>query len=54
MMAAQIAQEEEVEEQEEPEEQKFEQPEVTVPEEVLATVQVTQIAIVDADQVKTR
>lgn len=47
MMAAQIAQEEEVEEQEEPEEQKFEQPEVTVPEEVLATVQVTQIAIVD-------
>lgn len=52
MMAAQIAQEEEVEEQEEPEEQKFEQPEVTVPEEVLATVQVTQIAIVDADQVK--
>lgn len=52
MMAAPIAQEEEVEEQEEPEEQKFEQPEVTVPEEVLATVQVTQIAIVDADQVK--
>lgn len=52
MMDAQIAQEEEVEEQEEPEEQKFEQPEVTVPEEVLATVQVTQIAIVDADQVK--
>lgn len=52
MMADQIAQEEEVEEQEEPEEQKFEQPEVTVPEEVLATVQVTQIAIVDADQVK--
>ncbi len=52
MMAAQLAQEEEVEEQEEPEEQKFEQPEVTVPEEVLATVQVTQIAIVDADQVK--
>lgn len=52
MMAAQIAQEDEVEEQEEPEEQKFEQPEVTVPEEVLATVQVTQIAIVDADQVK--
>lgn len=52
MMAAQIAQEEEVEELEEPEEQKFEQPEVTVPEEVLATVQVTQIAIVDADQVK--
>lgn len=53
MMAAQLAdqqQEEEVEE--EPEEQKFEQPEVQVPEEVLATVQVTQIAIVDADKVK--
>lgn len=53
MMAAQLAQEqEEQEEQEDPEEQKFEQPEVTVPEEVLATVQVTQIAIVDADKVK--
>lgn len=53
MMAAAIAeqQEEEVPE-EEPEEQKFEQPEVTVPEEVLATVQVTQIAIVEADKVK--
>lgn len=38
--------------EEEPEEQKFEQPEVVVPEEVLATVQVTQIAIVDADKVK--
>lgn len=38
--------------QDEPEEQKFEQPEVVVPEEVLATVQVTQIAIVDADKVK--
>lgn len=34
------------------EEQKFEQPEIEVPEEVLATVQVTQIAIVDADKVK--
>ena len=53
MMAAQLAeQQQEEEEIEEPEEQKFEQPEVTVPEEVLATVQVTQIAIVDADKVK--
>lgn len=53
MMAAQLAQEQnEPEEEEEIEEQKFEQPEVTVPEEVLATVQVTQIAIVDADKVK--
>lgn len=44
----------EMEEQpeEEVEEQKFEQPEIEVPEEVLATVQVTQIAIVDADKVK--
>lgn len=38
--------------EEEPEEQAYEQPEVEVPEEVLATVQVTQIAIVDADKVK--
>lgn len=53
MMAAQLAAEQEVQEEEEmPEEQKFEQPEVVVPEEVLATVQVTQIAIVDADKVK--
>ncbi len=44
--------EESPEEDEEIEEQKFEQPEVVVPEEVLATVQVTQIAIVDADKVK--
>lgn len=53
MMAAAIAEqaEEEVPE-EEPEEQKFEQPEVEVPQEVLATVQVTQIAIVEADKVK--
>ncbi len=53
MMAAAIADqaEEEVPE-EEPEEQKFEQPEVEVPQEVLATVQVTQIAIVEADKVK--
>lgn len=52
MMAAAIAQEEPKQEEPEVEEQKFEQPEVTVPEEVLATVQVTQIAIVDADKVK--
>ena len=53
MMAAQLAAEQETQEEEEmPEEQKFEQPEVEVPEEVLATVQVTQIAIVDADKVK--
>ena len=52
MMAAQITQEEEVQEEPEVEEQKFEQPEIEVPEEVLATVQVTQIAIVDADKVK--
>lgn len=53
MMAAQLAAEQEAQEEEEmPEEQKFEQPEVVVPEEVLATVQVTQIAIVDADKVK--
>lgn len=53
MMAAALAQQQE-EQQEEPEveEQKFEQPPVEVPEEVLATVQVTQIAIVDADKVK--
>ncbi|MDE7402314.1 MAG: energy transducer TonB [Muribaculaceae bacterium] len=53
MMAAALAeQEQEQPEEEQPEEQKFEQPEVTVPEEVLATVQVTQIAIVEADKVK--
>ena len=51
-MAAQLTQEEEVQEEPEVEEQKFEQPEIEVPEEVLATVQVTQIAIVDADKVK--
>ncbi len=51
--AAQLAQEaEEPEPEPEVEEQKFEQPEIEVPEEVLATVQVTQIAIVDADKVK--
>lgn len=47
-----IAQEEEAPEEEEVEEQKFEQEIPEVPEEVLATVQVTQIAIVDADKVK--
>ncbi len=53
MAAAELlAQEEEPEPEPEPEEQKFEQPEIEVPEEVLATVQVTQIAIVDADKVK--
>ena len=52
MMAAALAEQQE-EQQEEPEEEvKYEQPEVEVPEEVLATVQVTQIAIVDADEVK--
>lgn len=52
MSQAAFAEQQEAEEQEEPEEQKFEQPKVEVPEEVLATVQVTQIAIVDADKVK--
>lgn len=53
MAAAELLQEEEeAPEEEEVEEQKFEQPEIEVPEEVLATVQVTQIAIVDADKVK--
>lgn len=50
--AALMEQEEEQPQEEEVEEQKFEQPEIEVPEEVLATVQVTQIAIVDADKVK--
>lgn len=45
------AQEEEAPE-EEPEQQKMEMEIPQVPEEVLATVQVTQIAIVDADKVK--
>ncbi len=53
MLAAQLeAAEEETPEEEQPEEQKFEQEIPQVPEEVLATVQVTQIAIVDADKVK--
>ena len=53
MMAAALEQaEEETPDEPEQEEQKFEQPEIEVPEEVLATVQVTQIAIVEADKVK--
>lgn len=52
MSQAILEQVDETPEEEEIEEQKFEQPEVVVPEEVLATVQVTQIAIVDADKVK--
>lgn len=47
-----VAEAEETPEEEEVEEQKFEQEIPEVPEEVLATVQVTQIAIVDADKVK--
>lgn len=53
MMAAAMAEQAEEEaHEEEPEEQKYEQPEIEVPQEVLATVQVTQIAIVEADKVK--
>ncbi len=53
MAAAELIQEEaEPEPEPEVEEQKFEQEIPEVPEEVLATVQVTQIAIVDADKVK--
>lgn len=54
MAAAELLQqdEEQAPEEEAPEEQKFEQEIPEVPEEVLATVQVTQIAIVDADKVK--
>lgn len=53
MMADALEQaEEETPDEPEPEEQKYEQPEIQVPEEVLATVQVTQIAIVEADKVK--
>ena len=51
MQQVEMAPEEEVPE-EEPEEQKMEMDIPEVPEEVLATVQVTQIAIVDADKVK--
>lgn len=50
-LEVETAQEEEAEE-EEPEQQKMEMEIPEVPEEVLATVQVTQIAIVDADKVK--
>ncbi|MDE6143355.1 MAG: hypothetical protein K2F94_04690, partial [Muribaculaceae bacterium] len=47
MAAAELLQQEDEPEPEpEPEEQKFEQPEIEIPEEVLATVQVTQISIV--------
>lgn len=51
---SQIAMEqaEEQPEEQQPEEQKFEQPKVEVKEEVLATVQETQIAIVEKDKVK--
>ncbi|MDE6795740.1 MAG: energy transducer TonB [Muribaculaceae bacterium] len=55
MAAAELLQEEKNDEPEpepEPEPQKFEQEIPQVPEEVLATVQVTQIAIVDADKVQ--
>ena len=53
MLAAQLEQMEQQEEEEpEPEEQKVEIEIPEVPQEVLATVQVTQIAIVDADKVK--
>lgn len=47
-----LAEAEEEEVEDEPEDTKYEEPKVEVPEEVLATVQVTQIAIVDADKVK--
>jgi protein TonB len=52
MMEAQFEAQEEEAQEEEPEQQKFEQEIPQVPDEVLATVQVTQIAIVDADKVK--
>ena len=53
MAAAELLQqEEEPEPEQEPEEQKMEMEIPEVPEEVLATVQVTQIAIVDAEEVK--
>lgn len=52
MSQAELVSETEEVEEEEPEQQKFEQEIPQVPEEVLATVQVTQIAIVDADKVK--
>ena len=55
MAAAELLEQDQQDEPEpepEPEEQKFEQEIPEVPEEVLATVQVTQIAIVDADKVQ--
>lgn len=52
MMAAQLEAAEEQPEEEQPEEQKFEQEIPEVKDEVLETVQVTQIAIVEADKVK--
>ena len=53
MMQAELVQDEaEPEDEPEPEEQKVEIEIPEVPQEVLATVQVTQIAIVDADKVK--
>lgn len=53
MLQAELAQEaEEPEPEPEPEEQKMEMEIPEVPQEVLATVQVTQIAIVDADKVQ--
>ena len=54
MAAAELIQQEEAEPEpeEEPEEQKVEIEIPEIPEEVLATVQVTQIAIVDADKVQ--
>ena len=52
MSQIEMVQDQEEVPEEEPEEQKFEQELPEVPEEVLATVQVTQIAIVDADKVK--
>ncbi len=52
MSEAILAEQEETPEEEAPEEQKMEMEIPEVPEEVLATVQVTQIAIVDADKVK--
>ena len=54
MAAAELLQQEEAEPEPEPEpeEQKMEMEIPEIPEEVLATVQVTQIAIVDADKVQ--
>lgn len=51
-LEVEMAEDDATEEEEEVPEQKMEMETPTVPEEVLATVQVTQIAIVDADKVK--